>query len=463
MEEKFYVRKPKCFRKILPVFLSFILMFSLAQPAFAWGGKQSDLLHAAKLLDAQVLNPNSNAAADGKYLTYEGVHYDKTLAWALDEGFSKEVSQLIAESCYDVDSGQSFSDKNWHLGKSWFAEMDSWTKIKEWVYAKPAKINLSQETRINFALLYMKHAKDCVDRINNNISGEEKEKLLNLAYTYIGNGLHPLQDYFAHMNAGSQPSNLKWLEDVHHGEQGRIADLYMTSSSTQIKSDKVSIPMELLYDATNVDFKDNKWYLVENSGANTRMQKTDRATREYLREFKDYLDNKLREQAYLKAVILECSWAYYQGDDGRWYISLAQEGINGTVYSLGPIKNGSAGWWTVGENSSTYSTNNNTMAIKSGLSNNRDTKFYDVGLKQWLVDEQIVSDRKRIEGRTVDVKWYFFRAPNNIWYIVNLDTENPLIYKFSSKGNEYDWIPVDTKGYKSVFYTSNGKKYVRFL
>ncbi len=45
------------------------------------------------------------------------VHYDLTLLWALDEGFSAEEAQAIARANLDVDrdrSGPYFRNRGWH-------------------------------------------------------------------------------------------------------------------------------------------------------------------------------------------------------------------------------------------------------------------------------------------------------------------------------------------------------------
>jgi len=161
----------------------------------------------------------------------------------------------------------------------------------------------------------------------------------------------------------------------------------------------------------------------------------------------------------------DASWAYYtDSSNSRWYISQ----INANklaVYSLGPIVNKQAGWWTVGEAAAKVNTASKTVTIDPNLDPNSSSTFYDIGLGQWLTNSSIHSDRQKIQGTTVPIKWYFFRAPNGSWYIVNAAGygTSTQILRFNEINGQYDWPSTDTADFVPVFSVSaTGTMSVRF-
>jgi hypothetical protein len=161
------------------------------------------------------------------------------------------------------------------------------------------------------------------------------------------------------------------------------------------------------------------------------------------------------------------SWAYYtnSGADAaahRWYISQIASGRVG-VYSLGPIVDHQAGWWTVGEAAATVDVLGNQVSINPNLDTDPSDRFLDIGLRQLLNNSLIHSDRKKIQGSTVPIKWFFFQAPNNIWYIVNAPSYGaPVILRFSELNGQYDWKGTDTGDLVPVFSNSGGTKLLKF-
>lgn len=149
------------------------------------------------------------------------------------------------------------------------------------------------------------------------------------------------------------------------------------------------------------------------------------------------------------------SWAYYTDPGDRWYISEVKAG-KVAVYSLGPIVNHNAGWWTVGDGVATVNAASNRVAIDPNIDLNSSSTFYDVGLRQWLTDASIHSDRQKIQGTNVPIKWFFFNAPNGSWYIVNAPGYGSAtqILKFSELNGAYDWKATDTADFVPVFSSS---------
>jgi len=155
------------------------------------------------------------------------------------------------------------------------------------------------------------------------------------------------------------------------------------------------------------------------------------------------------------------SWAYYTGDNNRWYISttLGNSSYSDNVYSLMRIKNGRAGWGTVAENAVVIDAENNTLSVDINLDSNSSNSYYDVGWQEWVEDDLIISDRKGIQGKNVIVKWYFFYVEGTgRWYIINTPeySDGTFILKFASKDGQYDWQETDTADLKPIFFMENG-------
>jgi len=158
------------------------------------------------------------------------------------------------------------------------------------------------------------------------------------------------------------------------------------------------------------------------------------------------------------------SWAYYTDPTAsRWYISQIQSG-KVDVYSLGPVVNHQAGWWTVGQAVATINMSGNLVSIDPGLDNDSSNSFYDLGLQQWLSDPSIHSDRQGVQGTTVPIKWFFFNAPNGSWYIVNAPGYGATtqILRFSELNGQYDWKTTDTADFVPAFSNSGSTKLVTF-
>lgn len=178
------------------------------------------------------------------------------------------------------------------------------------------------------------------------------------------------------------------------------------------------------------------------------------------------------------------TWAYYTNEtdfasvssSSRWYISYTgntslgsgAEKHFGSAYSLGPINNGNAAWWTVGDTKSNGGhgaaflnpAKSNITTIQN-LDNDPSDTFWDVGQQRYVTNSLIHSDRQRLQGKTVPVEWYFFNAPNGSWYIVNaLGNGNLDVRRFAEKNGEYDWPSVDVSGLNATFLPSTNGVYV---
>ena len=89
----------------------------------------------------------------------------------------------------------------------------------------------------------------------------------------------------------------------------------------------------------------------------------------------------------------------------------------------------------------------------------------DVGWQEWVQNASIHQDRQWIQGKTVSIKWYFFRVESTgLWYIINVPGygSGTSVLKFSEKDGQYDWIKTDTSDLKPVFFIENGTLYLKF-
>jgi len=162
------------------------------------------------------------------------------------------------------------------------------------------------------------------------------------------------------------------------------------------------------------------------------------------------------------------SFGYYKANSktsegkSRWYTSQLEGGLKGYVFSLMPIEtiDGKvrAGWGEVSKDASHI----NIIDEKNYITNIADNNSYDY--KDWGLNVQkhnllIQKDIEMIRNSTVDIKWWFFKASNGFWYIVN----NSSIYKFASNNGAYDWQKLNLEGLKIQFFIENGVKKMKLI
>lgn len=163
----------------------------------------------------------------------------------------------------------------------------------------------------------------------------------------------------------------------------------------------------------------------------------------------------------------ELAWAYFMGEHERWYISytLMNNFYTGNVYSLTPIKDGKAGWGTVGEGVATVDLENHRVSVEDNLDSDPSDRYYDAGWKEWVENASIHQDRQWIQGKTVSIAWYFFYVKEtNHWYIINAPgyESGTRILRFSERNGEYDWIETDTEDLNPVFFIEDAILHLKF-
>ncbi len=156
----------------------------------------------------------------------------------------------------------------------------------------------------------------------------------------------------------------------------------------------------------------------------------------------------------------QASWGYYRDTaQKRWYIS-AVTSNKSNIYSLMEIRNGSAGWGTVGINVAAMNLANENVTIDY-IANNSECRYYDAGWQSYNTDCLIQSDIEKIRNSTTKIDWWFFKnTTTNAWYIID---KSGNVYKFASKEDgQYDWQSIDMGGAVPSFYVENSKKYFNY-
>jgi len=160
-------------------------------------------------------------------------------------------------------------------------------------------------------------------------------------------------------------------------------------------------------------------------------------------------------------------FAYYTANtrtaDGllRWYISATDGALAGYVFSLGDIEsiNGTekVSWREVSSDAASVDLVNEKVSI-ANIEDNPTHTFTDWGLGVNKTNESIQEDIDLIKDTEVEVKWWFFQAPNDAWYIID---KHNHIHKFETQNGEYDWQEVNTTTFEMQFYMDNGVKKIK--
>lgn len=150
----------------------------------------------------------------------------------------------------------------------------------------------------------------------------------------------------------------------------------------------------------------------------------------------------------------------------RWYISPIKNGEKVPVYSLMPIKNGKAGWGLVTQDKATIDLIKEQVTI-GNIANNTSGDYYVAVWDETIKSNRVEPDIEKIKNSTVDINWWFFKASNGSWYIIN---KQGSVYRFSYKdvtvngisSQEYDWKKIDLDNEVPTFFVENGAKKFKF-
>ena len=171
----------------------------------------------------------------------------------------------------------------------------------------------------------------------------------------------------------------------------------------------------------------------------------------------------------LTSAPIKLSYGYYTANqhtvDGklRWYISATGGSLAGYIFSLGDIEtiNGveKVSWREVSSSGASINLVDEENVV-GDIADNPTHTFKDWGLGVNKTNPTIQEDIELIRNSTVNIRWWFFHAPNDAWYIID---KSDHIYKFETKNGEYDWQAVDTTSFDMEFYMDGSNKMIRPL
>lgn len=150
-------------------------------------------------------SPTSTYAWYGPYYHPNGdagdVHRDDTKAWALEAGMKKVWAVQMAESCAMVDVYFK-TNLQWHLDRSDFTGDTEDTRVKT------ARFQMTLAKReIDAAAQYQTLLSTSKTYWNKLKYGMKLAKAKGDAVFYLGRSLHPVQDLYAHMDAGKNKTD----------------------------------------------------------------------------------------------------------------------------------------------------------------------------------------------------------------------------------------------------------------
>ncbi len=172
--------KKKTSRTIITSAVSVLVLLFAASPCYAWYSSEvhySDTTIWVK----DVLDEEKQYASKDCMKTGHSLSFDE-----------KGIIEGIAASDRDTDSGAYAKDKTLHLDR----RIDLGLSEK----------NL--DTRISNAQKYMKSSKESLKAMYQATTDRDKKKHLEAALDAVGHGLHALQDYYAHLDAGASSKDI---------------------------------------------------------------------------------------------------------------------------------------------------------------------------------------------------------------------------------------------------------------
>jgi len=278
--------------------------------------------------------------------TPNDVHNGCTFYWAKQMGFNVEEATTIYQATDSVDTDLlgKFSEKDWHLGSKWeittspdqiekpTSDPLTW-RLKEPAPFKTYTLADRNDSRIQHADQELEVAKLYISKVPY-LSGADQSAARHSALVHLGVGLHALQDYYAHMNAGANSTDS--FDLYHHGESGRLVEVYDSNynylETTWLDGEnKWSLSPTPLYDDVLYDYvKTYKsdgtlfegWVKRSSREENSRFIATQQATYDYLYKFLTFGYGNIYDGSNVKTNIITDGFG---SDSGRWeYIGYAQ-------------------------------------------------------------------------------------------------------------------------------------------
>jgi|GEM_PF-3661686 len=204
------------------------------------------VLMAVILISAPALGWNGSI----KYGTPNDVHLTQTYWWAKDVGFDDKSAGIISTECDQVDLGWRFWDKTWHLDR----RIDTGGKV---------------DTRLKHADEEKQIAKDLISQVpGKNL--KTATRLRKQVDEHLGRGVHAIQDYYAHMDAGA---DVNMYNLARSGSSHGVNDAFIDSHYDDV-----------LWDYTPTE----GWHKHASKEESTRWICTMYASKVYLYDFLSY-------------------------------------------------------------------------------------------------------------------------------------------------------------------------------
>jgi hypothetical protein len=233
-------------KKISICFLTVICALGFFNtPAFAWEGKSW----------------NDKVA-------YVDVHFSDTKAWCVEQGFSSANANIVAnwDSAVDIDY---MNDATWHLNRVNYVTANKTRDYDTRLYWFDQKMKNAK--------VYLQQAGELLKQYNKTKDKNLKEELQNevnadkvLALEELGYALHPLQDRWAHLDAGINTPTKK-VGTTHGMLNASSVKVLMpngTYKSMQVETVNYVggkyLPTNNLYDDINYDFINGQWVFLNN-------------------------------------------------------------------------------------------------------------------------------------------------------------------------------------------------------
>ena len=182
-----------------------------------------------------------------------------------------------------------------------------------------------------------------------------------------------------------------------------------------------------------------------------------------------YADVNQTDIDSIKSGPIRLGYGYYTANDKttedklRWYISATGGSLSGYIFSLGDIETidgvEKVSWREVSRDAASINLESEVVVV-GDIEDNPTYTFKDWGLGVEKTNPTIQEDIELIRNSSVNIRWWFFQAPNNSWYIID---KADHIYKFGTKNGEYDWQQVDTTSFDMEFYLDGNNKMIRPL
>lgn len=224
------------------------------------------------------------------YGSYFNVHNDDTAIWCSEKGMSAFWAKKAGNSCAAVDI-IFVKNRSWHLDRHKFTGDSKDTRL------------LQSENQMIIAKKLLDLAAHYNNTFSKATSRLERLRLSSLikrvkseAVLYLGRSLHPMQDIYAHLDAGIDAPEDE-VRFSHGMLDAKAVDVkvFCENGKCEIKQEHLEVrdsrgKLYSIYDDLNYDFIDSSWVFKQNMNKedNTRWQRTKTASYALIDEFTNY-------------------------------------------------------------------------------------------------------------------------------------------------------------------------------